>query len=448
MNNIQLGNDNIKKIFWMYAIPSVLSMIAQTTATMIDSIFIGRYVGSSGLSAITIFFPLIGIVIGIASMFSIGGTTLAGIELGKKNLEKSNNYFNVTLAISLILSITFTVLIQLTLPYLLKLQNIDLKTTQQIMDYGGTISWFFLFFMMNFALTFFLKLDGKPILVVATMISGTVINILLDYLFIAKMGLELRGAALATGMSQLIPFIVLIVYTFSKSNWKIKKPVFHFHEIKQIAFNGSSELLSQSAVSIAGLIINAMIITRVGVIGLAGYAVSQQIASIAGSLGYGFAESNQAALSYNYGANLRDRVDALRNYTLKANIITGIILFLLANIFSYEVSSLFVKEPETIEMSVRILKYFSYAFIFMGANITIGTYYTAINDPILSGGITLFRSFIALLVGLAILPAIFGNNGIWMSIVFREIVTIIAGTVLLFMKPYGLIRGRQIKNAA
>ena len=155
MNNIQLGKDNIKKIFWMYAIPSVLSMIAQTTATMIDSIFIGRYVGSSGLSAITIFFPLIGIIIGIASMFSIGGTTLAGIELGKENKTKSNNYFNVTLAISLILSIAFTALIQFSLPIILKFLNMDSSTIQNILDYGGTISWFFVFFMLNFALTFF-----------------------------------------------------------------------------------------------------------------------------------------------------------------------------------------------------------------------------------------------------------------------------------------------------
>lgn len=448
MNNIQLGKDNIKKIFWMYAIPSVLSMIAQTTATMIDSIFIGRHVGSSGLSAITIFFPLIGIIIGIASMFSIGGTTLAGIELGKENKTKSNNYFNVTLAISLILSIAFTTLIQLSLPILLNFLNIDASTVQQILDYGGTISWFFVFFMLNFALTFFLKLDGKPVLVVATMVSGTLINIVLDYILIAKLGYGLTGAALATGLSQLIPFIVLIIYTVKKSNWQIKKPKFNFKEIKQIAFNGSSELLSQSAVSIAGLIINALIISRVGVIGLAGYAVSQQVASIAGSLGYGFAESNQAALSYNYGAQLNHRVEALRNYTLKANLFTGVIIFMGANLFGQEVSSLFVKEPETIEMSVHILKYFSFAFIFMGANITIGTYYTAINDPISSGAITLFRSLIALLIGLAILPALFGNDGIWLSIIFREVSTIIVGIILLKLKPYGIKQETSLKMAA
>ncbi len=448
MNNIQLGKDNIKKIFWMYAIPSVLSMIAQTTATMIDSIFIGRYVGSSGLSAITIFFPLIGIIIGIASMFSIGGTTLAGIELGKENKTKSNNYFNVTLAISLILSIAFTALIQFSLPIILKFLNMEASTVQHILDYGGTISWFFVFFMLNFALTFFLKLDGKPVLVVATMVSGTLINIILDYVLIAKFGYALKGAALATGLSQLIPFVVLVIYTISKSSWQIRKPEFHFNEIKQIAFNGSSELLSQSAVSIAGLIINALIISRVGVIGLAGYAVSQQVASIAGSLGYGFAESNQAALSYNYGAQLNHRVNALRNYTLKANLFTGIFIFIVANLFGQEVSSLFVKEPETIEMSVHILKYFSFAFVFMGANITVGTYYTAINDPILSGAITLFRSLIALLLGLAILPVLFGNDGIWMSIIFREVSTVIVGFVLLNLKPYGLKEQISLKTAA
>jgi len=92
---LNLGEDKVSHLFWKYAIPSMIAMLAQTTASFIDSIFIGKFVGPEGLSAITLFFPTISILIGIAAMFAIGSSTLAGIEKGKGNQEKSNNYFNL-----------------------------------------------------------------------------------------------------------------------------------------------------------------------------------------------------------------------------------------------------------------------------------------------------------------------------------------------------------------
>jgi Na+-driven multidrug efflux pump len=276
---INLGTDNVKKIFWTYAIPSILAMIAQTTATLIDSIFIGQFVGAEGLSAITLFFPLLGILIGIGSMFAIGGTTLAGIELGKGNKEKSNNYFNVTLLFLSVLSIVSTFIVVMNMDTLTSILKIDDQSRLYVIQYGQTISYFFLFFMLNFALSFFLKLDGKPILVVIVMVSGTLINIILDYLLIVHFNMGLTGAALATGASQLIPWLILIINTLFRSNWRIEMPKIRWHEIKAIVFNGSSELLSNSAISIASIVINMMIINRVGVIGLAGYAVAIQVHS-------------------------------------------------------------------------------------------------------------------------------------------------------------------------
>ncbi len=435
---INLGTDNVKKIFWTYAIPSILAMIAQTTATLIDSIFIGQFVGAEGLSAITLFFPLLGILIGIGSMFAIGGTTLAGIELGKGNKEKSNNYFNVTLLFLSVLSIASTFIVVMNMETLTSILKIDDQSRLYVIQYGQTISYFFLFFMLNFALSFFLKLDGKPILVVIVMVSGTLINIILDYLLIVHFKMGLTGAALATGASQLIPWSILIINTLFRSNWRIEIPKIRWHEIKAIVFNGSSELLSNSAISIASIVINMMIINRVGVIGLAGYAVAIQVASIATSLGYGFGESNQTGISFNIGANQLDRVEAFRKYTLKANITTGSILFVITFFFGHILAKLFVNDISTIQMASNILKYYAFAFIFMGANITIGTYYTAINDPISSGGITFYRSLIGLGIGLIVFPIFFGDEGIWLAIIFREVSTFIIGMFMIKNKPYGL----------
>ena len=181
-----------------------------------------------------------------------------------------------------------------------------------------------------------------------------------------------------------------------------------------------------------------IIMSRLGVIGVAGYAVALQIASIASSLGYSFGEANQTGISFNIGANQLDRVKKFRTMTTQASIGTGILLFFFTFFFGAFAASIFVKDPETIAIASYILKFYSFAFIVMCTNISIGTYYTAVNDPITSGGITFYRSLIGLLLGLIICPLMFGNDGIWMAILFTEYTTFIVGMILYKKKPYGL----------
>ena len=247
-NSIDLGKSPINKIFWTYAIPSILAMIAQSTAGLIDSIFVGRYVGPAGLSAITLVMPLVMILIGTTSMVAIGGTTLAGIELGRKNMEKGNNYFNVTITLLSILGIASTLMMLLFADKATSLIDATGITRTYILEYSKTIGLFFMFFLLNFAFSFFLKLDGRPVAVVGITMSGTVINILLDYIMIVRLSMGMKGAALATGLSQLIPWIIFTLVLAGKSVWKFKKPDFNLREIFRIVFNGSSEFLSTTAV--------------------------------------------------------------------------------------------------------------------------------------------------------------------------------------------------------
>lgn len=435
---LDLGNDQVSHLFWKYAIPSMIAMLAQTTASFIDSIFIGKFVGPEGLSAITLFFPTISILIGIAAMFAIGSSTLAGIELGKGNPEKSNNYFNLAMLFLTLTSIVFTFIIVTNMDTITKVLKVTGITAQYVTEYGGTISYFFFFFLLNFALSFFLKLDGKPTVVVAVMISGTVSNIVLDYLFIVVFEMGLRGAALATGISQLLPWTLLVFTTVFRSNWTFKFPKIRLKEIGQILFNGSSEFLSSSAHAITGFVFNMIIISRLGVVGVAGYAVALQITSIAASIGYSYGEANQTGISFNMGANKLDRVKKFRTMTTKASIITGIVFFFLTYFLGQYAATIFVKDPKTIEIASYILKFYAFAYIVMGTNISIGTYYTAVNDPITSAGITFYRSFIGFFLGMAICIPLFGDSGIWLSILFAEFTTFIIGMILYKSKPYGL----------
>ncbi|UNC93228.1 MATE family efflux transporter [Candidatus Contubernalis alkaliaceticus] len=441
---LDLGKTNINKIFWIYAIPSILMMIVQSTAAFIDSVFVGRYVGADGLAAITLVTPLIMLMIGLGAMIAVGGTTLAGIEKGAENFKKSNNLFNVTLSLMLVAGFIGTLVIYIMVPVLARLTGAQGVVLTQTVEYATYISYFISIFLLNYVFGFFLKLDGKPVAVVLIMLSGMIVNIVLDYLFIAKFSMGIRGAALATGASQALPFFMFLGFVVFRSSWRIKKPEFHLNEIGQIFFNGMSEFLSNIALSLTGILFNYIIMRRIGSDGVAAYAIALQLAGIVVSIGYGVAEGSQVAISYNFGAEQYSRVKTIRNLSLKVNFILGILLCIASLLFGNELAGIFVKEGEIIHIATEILSYYAIAFIFIGININIGTYYTAINDPVRSAVVTIYRSLVATIIGLALLPLIFGSKGIWLTILFVEISTLCIGFLVLKRNPFGNVKSEKI----
>ncbi|MBI9107892.1 MAG: hypothetical protein JEZ04_14180 [Spirochaetales bacterium] len=437
-NKIDLGSSPVGKTFWRYAIPSILAMTAQSAAGMINSIFIGRTVGPEGLTAITLLMPIVMFLIGLATMVAIGGTTRAGIELGKGNPVKSNNMFNVTLSSLAILGLLSTAIVNLLLTRIADLAGATGEARLYLLQYGRTLSPFILFFLLNFSFIFFLKLDGRPIIAVSIAVFGTILNILLGYILIVMLGMKVKGAALATGISQLIPFLMLSTAILIKSRWTIRRPVFRRKDIFNILFNGSSELLSNSAYSISGFLFNIIIMKRIGVTGVAAYAVSLQMAALANAIGYGFAESNQTGISYNYGAGKLVRVRSFLRYTLSASLAAGIIIFFITFFLGEKISLIFIKDPATLKLAGHILKFYAFAFLVSGWNISLGTYYTAIGDPRLSGLLTLYRALLSLMIGLLLFPTIFGDNGIWMALLFAEGTSLILGIIIHRWKPFGL----------
>lgn len=445
---LDLQNEKVSKVFWSFAIPSILAIVMQSTAGLIDSIFIGRFIGPSGLSAITLVMPIIMLLAAVSAMIGIGGTTLAGIYKGKEEEEKSNNFFNVTLTLIVIFAGMGMFIVLGLGNSFASVLGASGEVAKHIGDYALTIALFFIPFMMNFAMGFFLKLDGKPVAPVIAVSFGMVINIVLDYVFIVDMNLGMRGAALATGMSQLIPFMILVYILIKKSNWEFKKPIFIISEVKQMLFNGSSELLSMASVSVASFIYNMIIMANVGVSGIASYAVAVQVGSLSVGIFYGFAEAAQSPVSVNYGAKKFERVSEFRKLSSKSNLIAGLTICMLVFLFGENIATIFVKEKSVIDLAVYILRFFGISYIFAGMNVTIATYYTAVNSPILSGGLTTVRSLISLVVGLVILPIIFGEVGVWSAIIFAEFTSFIIAMICYKKWPFGSIEKDKAFNSS
>lgn len=434
---VDLGRNNIIKLFWFYTIPSVFMLVVQTAAYFVDSVFVGRYIGAEGLSAITLIMPVIIFLGGIAMMIGIGGITLAGIEKGAGNTENSQNTFNVTMTLTMLSGVAGAVILYLTAPLLMDLLSLEGDTAAFAIEYARYTSLFVPFFLMNFVVGFFLKLDGKPLLVTAIMFLGALLNVGLDYLFIVEYQLGMRGAAMATGSSQAASFLICLGVIIWSSDWTFSQPVFRLAEIKRIFYNGFSEFLTNVTMAIVGVVFNVIILHRIGAMGIAAFTVVMQLMEFARSLGYGLGEGNQNIWSYNFGAYQYDRVNVVRKMAITVSFIIGIVMAGVAILFGEEISRIFVTDAAVNTLSVEILNYVAIAFVFVGFNIVLPTYYTAINDPFRSILLTVYRSFAGPLIGLLILPLIFGDEGIWLTFVFMEMTAFILGVVLLKNHPFG-----------
>lgn len=213
--------------------------------------------------------------------------------------------------------------------------------------------------------------------------------------------------------------------------------MFRLLEIRHIFYNGFSEFLTTVTSAVVGVIFNAIILSRIGAMGIAAFTVVIQLMEFARSLGYGIAEGNQSIWSYNFGAYQYERVNWVRKMAIFVSSVIGVFIAGGAFLFSEEIARIFVTEATVITLSVEILSYSALSLIFIGFNIVIPTYYTAINDPYHSILLTVYRSFIGPIIGLLILPLIFGDEGIWLTFLFMEGTAFILGVIFLKYYPLG-----------
>jgi Na+-driven multidrug efflux pump len=288
------------------------------------------------------------------------------------------------------------------------------------------------------ALGFFVKLDGKPLAGVISAVISTAANITLDYIFIVILDMGIKGAALGTGIAQLAATMYLFIEILRSDYWELKKPNFLKSDIFAMIYNGSSEMLSMIAVAITGIIYNLIILKYMGEIGVSAYGIALQIFNFATVLFFGISDAIQSPISYNFGAGALDRVKGLRTISVNTGVFIGVVLGVICFFFGHEISSLFVKDANTIEIAGFIMKFYSIAFVVTGANIVLTTYYTAINQPLLSIILSSSRSLVVVLISVLVLPLVFGEIGIWLPIITTEYVTAIIALVLIKKLPFGI----------
>ena len=423
--DLSLGKENIGKLFVKYSIPSVIAMIVFSVYIVVDGIFVGNVVGSKGLSAVNIAMPFFGVAMAIGIMVAIGGGTITSIELGKENKKEARKTFSLAFYTLTVITLFLSVFTIIFAPTIAKILGASDDLVPLVVQYLRALCLFLTTFVGNSYLSSGLRVMGKPNHAMIADIISSLLNILLDYIFIVKFGLGLVGAGIASGIAFTIGFLFALSHYLKKDSiLKFCKVEFDFKKIVRIFYNGSSEGITQFAVAFSTFIFNIVLMIRIGEMGVSAFSIILYIASLVIAIFSGICNGISPIISFNYGANNKDRINKILKIAI-STIIIGISSTILMIFGGETLIKMFSKgDAELIRITAEATKLYSVAFVFNGLNILTSAYFTALEDAKTSAIISVLRGVILILIFIIILPIILGDIGIWLTVPASELVTV------------------------
>ena len=430
---LDLLNDKISSLFFRFAIPGILSSLSMCLYGIIDGIILGRFIGPYAMAAVNMASPVFNVVSCFAILIAVGGNTIVGISLGEQNRDKANHYFNNAVTALLIVAAIIwiaTVFFPIQLAQIVGANEVLLPFVKQYIQAFG---FFVIPVVFNIILGISLQSIGKPQLYMIGNMLTMGINIALDLLFICVFNRGIFGAALASGISASIVFVLFLSkFTQKNSILKISRCHLDFPALLQMAYNGSSEAITQVCGGLSNLIFNWLLISKFGEVGVSAFAAVQYVSLAINAVIMGISRAIAPIISVNFGAKIIKRVREILSLSVKTVTAVGILCTVFLFLFKNPLISVFIQgNPTVFETAAEIISFYSFSFIFIGANVVINTFYTAVNDPKTSAELAVIR--FVLLIGLFfVLPLFIGNIGLWLSFAFSELICLLIS--LLFLK--------------
>lgn len=378
-------------------LPTLLSLLAVSSTSLVDGFFVGRHVGSTGLAALNLLNPLLNVFFALALMLALGASVRAGAAVGAGRLHEASDFFTKTLLTVLVASLGIVAGGLLAAEPLFRFLGGRGELLPLMGDYFAVILPFFVVKAQLIALYFFIRLDGSPKLVAASFFLAALVKVVLAWLFVAQWDWALRGAALSTGLAHGLAALLLLRY-FRRGNRRLQlvRPSGAWLPVLRSAGNGIAEFVNESSVGIVAFVLNWLLLSRAGVDGVAAIAVYNYAMQIALMLYFAIAHASQTLISQNLGAGLPQRVRALLNLSLDFALGAGVACALCAFFFSRELATLFLGEADaaTRAYAAELLRTLWPAFALAAPNIVIAAYFTAMHRPLQSTALAFSRSFV------------------------------------------------------
>jgi len=443
MDNKFLGEDKIGKLILRFSIPCILSLLISSLYNIVDQIFIGNSsVGYLGNAATTIVFPITVIVMAFSFGFGDGSAAYLSLCQGRGDVKNVDRAIGNSILISFGISIIFLVFSFLFMDKLLYLFGASDVTLPLAHDYFRIILYGMPFYVIACSVNGVIRADGSPRYSMAATLTGAIINIILDPIFIFVFNMGIKGAAWATIIGQFASFIISFVYFFKTKTFKLKRDSFRidFSVFSNVMRLGISTIITQMSIVVISLVCNIML-SRYGALSqygadipIAALGICMKVFGIVINIVIGIIIGAQPIIGYNYGAKKYDRVRKTFKLVFISSLIATLVATFIFEVFPKFVVSLFGSSDGLyMEFAIKTFRIFLMFVSFTCLIKMISIFFQAIGESLKSIIVSLSRDIIFFVPLIIILPKFMGINGILWSAPLADLMGIIISSILIIL---------------
>lgn len=429
---------NLTKQFFKYVSQNIFGLLGTSCYILADTYFIAQAAGTDGVTLLNLCLPIYNLIFAFGSMIGLGAATRYAI-LRAQGDARAQRYFSNAIFSVCILAVPFMLVGIFRPDGLLRLMGGDADIVALGMNYARIFLMFTPFFMCNYVVASFVRNDGDPSLAMVATLSGSLFNVVFDYIFIFPMGLGLPGAALATAISPILSIAVCSAHFIKKSNTiTFVRKVPSVRLLAQSCQLGISGFVGELSSGVTTTVFNFLLLRLAGNVAVAAYGVVANFALVATAIFNGVAQGAQPLVSQCYGKN--EMAGARKLLLLGCGTALGLAALLYGVVFGYTdaLTALFNSENSALmaEFAHSGMRIYFVGYFFAGCNIVAAGYLGAVNRPAEASITSLCRGMVAIVVCSLVLSALFGMNGVWAAFPVSEAITL-ALTVFLLKRKAG-----------
>lgn len=435
---IQLSDHFTIRRLLRFTAPSIIMMVFTSIYGVVDGFFVSNFAGKTPFAAVNFIMPVLMILGCPGFMFGTGGSALIAKLLGEKQDEAANEIFTMLTACAVVLGLALGALGIALLPAMARLLGAQGEMLQNCVLYGRIVLLALPFYLLQLLFQCLFATAQKPTLGLYVTVAAGVCNMVLDALLVGVFPFGLAGAAAATAFSQLVGGVIPLLYFAKRRNGSLlcfRKFRYNGQALAKTCGNGSSELMSNISMSLVSMLYNTQLMRYAGEDGVSAYGVLMYVSMIFMAIFIGYCVGSSPIVSFHYGAENKQELHGLLRKGLTVLSVTAILMFVAGELAGRPLARLFVGYDEALlDMTAHAFSIFSFSFLLSGFSIFGSSFFTALGDGLTSALISFLRTLVFQIAAVLIFPLIWKLDGIWLSIVAAEVMSVLVTAIFLLAK--------------
>ena len=429
----------------IFAVPTIAMTVFMSFYTMVDGLFVSNLIGTDALSAINLTAPVIQLVTAVSTMLATGGSAVIMKKMGEQKTDEAKEDFTFLIIVNVIVGLVMCVAGYLAMDFIFAGMNLSPAVEGYCVEYLSRYLIFTVPILLMNNFTLYMIASEKAVLSLICSVTGGILNMALDYVFIAGLDMGIGGAAVATGLGYSVTAVAgLFVFSRKKSLLHFKKPVFRIRVLGSAASNGCSEMATALVTGIVTMMFNWTMLHYVGEDGVAAVTIIMYVLMFASSLYTGYSYGVAPMLSFYYGEQNHEKLKKLVGLSMKVIAVISVITAAASFVMTRPLVSVFARTDNPVyNLAVTGNRICTAALFFIGFNIFASGMFTALSNGIVSAVLAFSRSFVFMLITMIVLPLLLGVNGIWLATPAAELMALGLSFFMLlkYRKRYGYMSG-------